>query len=109
MSKYCKKIIGQQRGRKILFLNPEGRCHNLNGPAEIIFFDHTLIRIREMRYSIDGITHRNEEDGPAIIMFDINGNVKYEVYYFWGREYRKCGPSYIEYKDNSIHYMEWHH
>jgi len=109
MSKYCKKITKHQTSCRIWFLNPEERCHNLNGPAGIIFFDQTLIRIKEIRYYIDGLLHRNEEDGPAIIRFDINGNVKQEVYYFKGKEYRRCGPSYIEYKDNSICYMEWRH
>ena len=108
MGKHCKKIYKEIKDKTVYFRNKDEDFHNLNGPAIISFYDNSLIHVKKMTYYINGLIHRNEEDGPAVIHFNTNGSVIYQIYYRNGMEYRRCGPAYIKYKDAGTVYMEWY-
>ena len=99
MGKFCKKIYRRQVGNCIFFLNKESRLHNLNGPAKIYFWDNACIKIQEIQYLIDGKFHRNEEEGPAIATYHLNGVLRYECYIDNDVLYRTCGPVRIHYNN----------
>ena len=58
----------------------------------------------EIHYDLNGMFHR--EDGPAIISYYYNGNIKRETYYINGKKYRKDGPTNINYHGNGSICME---
>jgi len=108
MGNKCRKIYKVVSNNEVAFFNGDQLLHNLNGPARIYFYDDD-IRIKELRYLINGRYHRNEEDGPALIIFDSHGRVRTEIYYKHGIECRCFGPSYIEYDTvGNITYQEFH-
>jgi len=49
-------------------------------------------------YKLNGKRHR--EDGPAVIYYYENGNIKIEYYYINGNSHRENGPADIWYYEN---------
>jgi len=48
---------------------------------------------------IRGLTLHNE-DGPAFITYDVNGNIGRKVYYINNKRHREEGPAYYSYYNN---------
>ena len=59
------------------------------GPAHIKYYPPSDgkkdMRIYKMYYYFEGMLHRPLEDGPAFIIYDLDGNIIYEEYHVNGR------------------------
>lgn len=100
-----KIMFGENRQiLTIQFLNSEGKRNN-NGdiPGEIWYHDTTGKRRMEWYY-VDGIVHRDETEGPAIIEYEEDGiTIFAKNYYKDGKLHRSNGePAMITYYDGKL-------
>lgn len=84
----------------------EGKHHNENGPAIIIYYDNNISVCCEI-WKRDDLTHRPTREGPAFIVYypseEEKGNVSEEHYYENGELYREEGNPKVYYnKDGSV-------
>ena len=102
----CKKVKKYQFETYLFYKNINGELHNLNGPAEILFYDKDLIKINAISYYVGGNRHR-EGDLPAYIFFNKDGSVQYESFHKIGRLHRDIGPARIWYKNGFMQDQEF--
>ena len=85
-------------GAKWIFFYKEGNLHNQNGAASIFVNDEGHITCE--RYCINGIEHRLEDDGPAII------DGRYRAWKQEGEFHRLGGPAIIDEKGHETYYLQ---
>lgn len=69
-------------------------------------FDYLFVKSHNKQYYIYcNLFHRT--DGPAIVEYDNNGDVKYEYYFQYGKKHNENGPAYIHRHDKIIRYEKW--
>lgn len=72
------------------------------------YYGHTN-RIRTIRYSIclSGNIVYHRENGPAIVLHDMNGTIMRDEYFKYGKRHREDGPAIICYESESSQTIEY--
>ena len=75
-----------------------------NPPSEIDNDGYSI----ELIWKNENGEHHNE-NGPAVIQYDQNGNVSYKEWYVNGEHHNKNGPARIAYYENgNVKYKSWY-
>lgn len=71
---------------------------------EFSFYENT--QLKSETYFFDGEIHK--EDGPAHILWNIDGSKYIEIWYKHGKKDRKNEPAFLEYRKNKIILEEYY-
>lgn len=103
----------------------DGKLHNENGPAVIVYdgshkqreeFCINGVKYKQIGYNLgakksevyydkDGNHHR--EDGPALILWDYSGRIWKEYFYKHGKYHREDGPAMFSYENGKKEYEKY--
>lgn len=100
---YSVKVVKDGESGAVLsraWFNATGEEHNLNGPA-LIKYESESGAVIEQTWMVDGLFHRSESEGPAVISYDLDAGTRHETYFRHNRPHRLNGPAIAVYDENT--------